>query len=441
MLGNDGREVFSGDISTSEGANPNYLCKIVRLEGVSKHPNADKLQVVNVDFQSVVTGMDAKDGDLYVFFPLESQINAEFLSATNAFRHKELNADKEQAGFFEDNRRVRAVKLRGVKSMGYIVPLHIVEHFTGKYLGNYVGLEFDTIGDKLMVNKYVIRVKEPRALRLGKKPRISRLVEGQVRLHVDTEQLRKNAFEVNPDDHITITYKYHGTSWWVSHALVKRPLNVIEKVLRKIGVKIDELEYDYVYGSRRVVKNEYETSQKEHFYDTDIWGEIKDELKEIIPKGYTLYGEAVGFTKSGAYIQDKYDYGCEPGTKKLLIYRITSTNADGVVIDLSSEQIHEFCKARGLVYVDIFYSGPAKGLFPEIKTDDTWWHKNFVEKLEEKYLETDCFICKNKVPNEGIVLRKETLFEFKSYKLKSFRFLELETEMLDKGVEDIESTN
>lgn len=428
-------------ISTSESANKNYLCKIVKLQEIKKHPNADKLQVTDVDFQSVVTGMDAKEGDKYVFFPLESQINADFLSSTNAFRKKELNKDKEQAGFFEESRRVKAVKLRGVKSMGYIVPLHVLENWSGENLENYVGVEFDTIREKLLVNKYVIKVREGRALRQGKKPQISRLVEGQVRLHVDTEQLRKNAFEVNPDDHITITYKYHGTSWWVSNALVKRKLNVIEKVLRKIGVKVDELEHDYVYGSRRVVKNEYETSQKEHFYKVDIWGEIKDELKDLIPKGYTLYGEAVGFTKTGAYIQDKYDYGCEPGTKKLFIYRITSTNADGIAIDLSSEQIHEFCKNKGLTYVDIFYSGTAKGLFPEISTEDTWWHKNFVQKLEEKYLETDCFVCKNKVPNEGIVLRKETLFEFKSFKLKSFRFLELETEMLDKGVEDIESTN
>ena len=50
-------------------------------------------------------------------------------------------------------------------------------------------------------------------------------------------------------------------------------------------------------------------------------------------------------------------------------------------------------------------------------------------------------MCENKVPEEGIVVRVEDLFECKSYKLKSFRFLEFESNELDKGVADVESAN
>ncbi len=50
-------------------------------------------------------------------------------------------------------------------------------------------------------------------------------------------------------------------------------------------------------------------------------------------------------------------------------------------------------------------------------------------------------MCAAQVPEEGIVLRKETLFAFESYKLKSFRFLERETKLLDAGTEDLESAN
>ena len=50
-------------------------------------------------------------------------------------------------------------------------------------------------------------------------------------------------------------------------------------------------------------------------------------------------------------------------------------------------------------------------------------------------------MCNNKVPEEGIVVRKESLFSCDSYKLKSFRFLEFETKQLDKGESDIESEN
>jgi hypothetical protein len=50
-------------------------------------------------------------------------------------------------------------------------------------------------------------------------------------------------------------------------------------------------------------------------------------------------------------------------------------------------------------------------------------------------------MCNNKVPEEGIVVRKESLFSCESYKLKSFSFLEKESKELDKGVIDIESDN
>lgn len=67
--------------------------------------------------------------------------------------------------------------------------------------------------------------------------------------------------------------------------------------------------------------------------------------------------------------------------------------------------------------------------------------RNFFLKLEETYNEKDCFLCVNRVPEEGIVVRKESLNSCDSYKLKSFRFLEKESKELDKGVIDIESEN
>jgi len=425
-------------LKISEKANKNYLAKIVKLTNVQKHPNADRLKTTTIDFQNVVTGPDAKEGDMYVYFPLESALNVNFLSNTNAFRDKELNQDKEQTGFFEKNGRVRAVKLRGEKSMGYIVPLHVVESFTGKYLGDRVGEEFDTIGDILMLEKYVVRTRERNSNgRQGKKPRISRLVEGQVKLHVDTENLRKNAFQINPEDYISITFKTHGTSWWVANLLVKKRLNFFLKFLKKIGIPVNETEYDYVYGSRKVVKNEFETEGKNHFYGTDVWSDIKDDVKEFIPKGFTLYGEALGYVKTGKEIQKGYDYGCKIGEKRIQVYRITFTNEDGLTYDLSTQQVKEFCERFGLEYVHLFYFGKAKDLYG-IDTENHW-HKEFIQRLEADYNEKDCFMCVNKVPEEGIVLRKETLFSFESFKLKSFRFLEYETELLDKGESDMES--
>ena len=109
-------------LKISEKANPNYLAKVIQLKNIRKHSNADKLQVTTIDGNNVITGLDAQEGQLYIYFPLECSINKEYLSFSNSFRESSLNEDKEAKGFFEHHGRVRAINLRGEKSCGYIAP-------------------------------------------------------------------------------------------------------------------------------------------------------------------------------------------------------------------------------------------------------------------------------------------------------------------------------
>jgi len=433
-------------ITISKEANPNYLCKIIKIDNIRKHNNADKLQIVTVDFQDVVTGMDAKQGDVYVYFPVECKINKNFLSFTNSFRNKELNADKEKAGFFEENCRVKAVKLRGEKSMGYLVPANEVESFNElnkNTLIEYINEEFDTINGIKLVEKYVVKTKQNNPnIKKGKQPKLNRLIDGQVHLHVDTENLRKNIHKINPEDTISITYKTHGTSGWVANVLTKKKLSWFEKVLLKLGVNIKTIEYSRVYGSRKVVKNKYfkDPKNQNHFYEYDIWKDVSDKLPEI-PKGYTLYYEILGYTKTGGFIQDNYDYGCNVAENKVGVYRITHTTPDGLVTELSYPEIAEFCEKVGLTPSHLFYYGKAKDCFYNkvVHPDNVdLWRVDFIKHLENLYNEKNCFMSKSSVPEEGIVLRKESLFQCESYKLKSFKFLKEESEELDKGEVNIE---
>lgn len=437
-------------LSISENANKNYLAKIIQIDKLETHPNADRLKITKIDFQNVIVGSDIEEGSYHVFFPLECQINADFLAYTNSYSDSDLNRLKDVKGFFDKKGRVRAVKLRGEKSMGVLFPIQTILEWAGSVGENVqgklieIGKEFDTIGESLLCKKYVIPVKEPRAIKTGKKPRTSRLVEGQVHLHVDTENFRKEAHKIKPNDHISITYKLHGTSFWVANVLVKPKLNLIDKIAKFFGTKIKESEYDIVFGSRRVVKNEYETQGTQDYYDGDLWADIKNDIQDKVPKGFTLYGECVGYTKGGAYIQTDYDYGCNVGERRLYIYRITFTNADGQTFNLSSEQIKQYCEATGLNYVPLLFDGKAGKLVQNetaIPFDDMEFTRELVKKLEEDFTERDCHMCDNKVPAEGVVIRKESLFEFEVYKLKSFAFLEHETKLLDNGQGDLESEN
>ena len=127
-------------LKISEKANKNYLAKVVKLSGVRKHTNADKLQCVTIDGCNVVTGMDAKDGALYIYFPVESALNKEYLSWSNSFENKEMNADQEKKGFFNRHGRVRAIRLRQERSEGYIVPVEDLSAWLSEKTGSKVSI-------------------------------------------------------------------------------------------------------------------------------------------------------------------------------------------------------------------------------------------------------------------------------------------------------------
>jgi hypothetical protein len=438
----------------SEKHNPNYLASIVKLQGVQKHINADKLQNVNLFRNNIITGMDAKDGDLYVYFPLESAISKEFLSYTNSFRDVTLNTDTSKKGMFEQHGRVRCARIRGEKSEGYIVPVSQLESFAKDILNQkieisekYVGSDFDLFFEHSICKKYI-----PKGMRnsgeAGKKKTrgnvkkyLSRLVENQFNFHPSTEQLKRNMDKINPDDFIAITEKYHGTSFVVSNVIVKKKLSLLDKIGQFLGLNVIETEYGLLYSSRSVIKNKIMDDGKEnnHFYDTDVWKIVADKLYPHLKKGYSAYGEIVGYTPTGSMIQRDYDYSCPYGSLDYFVYRMTYTNADGDVFELSPSQMTEYCSRYGLKTPFLHYNGKAKDLYPELSTEEHW-HENFLNNLIRDYLEKKCKLCQKDVWAEGIVLRKDIPNSWEVYKLKSFNFLESESKQLDSGEVDIETT-
>lgn len=63
-------------------------------------------------------------------------------------------------------------------------------------------------------------------------------------------------------------------------------------------------DYDLIYSSRKVIKNQYiNTQQKDGYYSYDLWKDIADKLAPVIPNSYTLYGEAIGYVPNRKIIQ------------------------------------------------------------------------------------------------------------------------------------------
>lgn len=448
-------------------ANTNYLAKIVKIENFKPHtdPEVTRLKCCIVDGFNIICGMDSQPG-LYVYFPTACCLNPDFLRYANLYRKKELNNDPEQSGMFEENGRVKAIRLRGELSEGFILPAVILENYvmsvTNVTLNCEDGTEFDCVehdGKTFWINKkYIPKHSQTHGQggnhsARGKQPKgLDKIIENQFRFHYDTTLIKKCPNVIKPTDIISITEKVHGTSGISAYVLCKRPLNWKQKIAKWLtGEEFDH--YDYLYASRTVVKNKYYNKHvNPGFYGVDVWEYADKVVRPWLQKGMTAYYEIVGFLPNGGYIQKGYDYGCVPPKEgevyqygihfKVLIYRVTITNVDGNVHEFSAREVQQWCKSNGLVEVNQYYYGYAGKLYPHLNPQDHW-NENFLQLLANDpdfYMECDSPTCDNKVPHEGIVIKVENM-KSEAFKLKCFKFLDKEGKALDKGESNIEDEN
>ena len=450
----------------SKKASINYLSKIVNITEFRTHPNAEKLKCCIVDGFNIITGINSEPG-LYVYFPGLSQINSDFLSYANLYRHKELNKDPEQSGMFEDNGRVKSIRLRGELSEGFILPIVVLQNYvlsvTNKELDNVTeGIEFDSVehdGKEFWISKkYIPKYTRTQGSGSGNNnqskkvsKKLNKVIDTQFRFHYDTVILKKAPYVLNPEAIIQISSKIHGTSGISAHVICRREETLKEKILRFLRINTEEkTQYDYLYSSRTIIKNKYYNENVSGgYYGVDVWAEADKVVRPHLERGQTAYYEIVGFLPNGKYIQKNYDYGCVAPREnetytpekhfKVRIYRVTYTNVDGKVLEYTTHQVQQWCEKNGLVPVEEYYYGKAKDLYPDIDPSEHW-NENFLNQLANDKafnMEKSSPECKNKVPHEGIVIKIEDGMS-RAFKLKCFAFLNKEQAALDKGEENIE---
>lgn len=233
----------------------------------------------------------------------------------------------------------------------------------------------------------------------------------------------------------------HNTSSRAGNVLIKRKLSMVENFLKIFGVKVQETEYRYAYGSRRVTKKieDIEGKEKQHYYKFDVWADAGEKFfKGKLAKGEMVFFEIVGWLPNGAAIQkvfdNVYNYGAVENTYKIFVYRFTQTSDDGHIVEYSAQQVRNRCKELNVECVQQYFFGYAKDLFPEITVDDNW-HSNLAIKMKEMYLEKNCWDCVNAdTADEGVVLSIDNGGSCQKFKLKSARFLERESEAANKGL-------
>lgn len=443
----------------STKANINYLAKVIDITNFLPHPNADRMKIAQVGGYKVCVGIDEPAGR-YIYFPVNSEINPNLLSYCNLYRHTEKNANTEKAGFFNDNGRVTAIKLRGFPSEGFLLPYEQLENFIADTLNLKLSniennTDFDVavegnkelwICKKYIVVHHISQGQSNSNKRQKKVARFNKVIDTQFHFHYDTVRIQNDKWAIIPNDLISITEKIHGTSGISAYILCKKKPSLINKIKSWFGSP--NIEYDYLYSSRSVIKNATEITNPGGYYGCDIWAEADKIIRPHLQKGMTIYYEIVGFLPTGRYIQKNYDYGCvppeagEPFTHekhfKVRVYRITMTNVDGYVHEFSAKEVQEWCKANNLIPVTEYFYGYAKDLY-NIPIDDNWTDTFWDTMANDKnfYMECDSPSCINKVAHEGLVIKKEDMIS-RAWKLKCFYFLNGEQKELDAGEENIE---
>lgn len=428
----------------------NYTCQVIKLPPKVKVPSLDNLVCCTHQGNDCLVSKDSNEEELYLFFPAECQISHEFLSWNNLYRHSELNNDKTKKGFFEDNRRVKTIKFKGVISSGFMIPLNSLLHFLDIH-NLKVGDEFNIINDNELCTKYL----RPADKRLGMSNPKTKLIDEIVDSkfapeHMDTSHLMKNIHKLSLNDEIIVSIKVHGTSARYFNTLIEKKLTWKDKIAKFFGIQVVEKVYDYIAASRRVIKSVgfEELPDKNHFYtDEDLWSKVgKQYFEGKLNEGEAVYCEIIGKTYNGSPIQSGYTYGLQ--VPKVYIYRISNINPQGIEIDLSYKQMKQRSEQLGLEVCPEFFVGTVSQFITQFFDSESMnkygfdiennLNNIFYNKLLEK-----SSILDPTVVEEGFCIRVDKYPKPEIFKIKSKKFLLHEGVGLDKGeinIEDEENT-
>lgn len=432
-----------------------YRAYVTKVKNIRPAENADRLNLCEAFGNTVVVDKNVNENDLYIYFPCDGQLSLEFCLNNNLLR--KLPDGTPSSGYMDpDKRNVIAIKLRGNKSDGLVLPLSCVS-YTGVLLNELTeGFAFTTLNGHEICKKYIPmrqnrqgHVSEGNHVRKKKAPIAPLFIE-----HADTEQLAYNLDAFKPNDLIEITLKMHGTSQRTGYLPMfkgyKRTL--LDRIMRRDGTPI--YEYGYVSGTRRTVLNDWEGG----FYGSNMFRKKHADFFEgKLHKGEEVYYEVVGFTDEGMPIMssasnkklnDKdflkkygetttFSYGCSctgyytygDGSYDVLpksdfyVYRMTMTNEDGDVVEYTPDFMRYRCEQMGCKCVPVLWRG--------FLDDTTDWNDagmtagEQVKEIAERYYDGPDPIGKTHV-REGVVIRILNRPKFCAYKHKNFAFKCLE---------------
>lgn len=413
-----------------------YCAYITTIKGLRKHTNADRLQCVEVFGQNVIVDLNYYEGQKVVFFPSDGQLSLEYATDNNLVRVKDENGNNIGGYMDPEKRNVTAIRLRGEKSEGLVLPIETLSKYTDvSKLKD--GDQITVLDGHEICQKYIPRGKRNNhPVETGSKKKKKKSKESVsypfFEEHKDTAQLAYNMSAFRPGDTIYITRKLHGTSARTMKTVkitkksnkLRRFLHMEPKITREVSV---------VSGSRRVVLKDMNAND-EYYSDNGFRRKYHDLLKENLPEGFEVFYEIVGYVNettpimgsvSNKGVKEKefvkkfgdtttFSYGCKPGESDMYVYRMTATTADGTVVELPWETVKVWCDKLGVKHV------------PDLEKFIYTTPEDLKERANKHLSNMPADEIGKTHVAEGVVVRIDNRSTFTAYKDKVFEFKVIE---------------
>lgn len=271
-----------------------FAVQVIKMPNLEPHPNADSLSLVRLEEPYHVTVVcrtdDWKGVEKAVYIPVDSVVD----TTRNEF------------SFLGDRGRVKAVKLRGVFSMGLLVPAQ-PEWEVGQDVTEELGVKkYDDTLDNVNKNKDLQIVKSPR---------------GEVK-YTDIESLRKYPNKIPIGTPVRILEKAHGAN------------------------------ARYLYQDNQMFAGSHRQWLKEG--DNFWWNSA---FKAGLPEILMSYPDKIFFGEVYGSVQDM-KYGMDKGQTKLCFFDIYDISK-GSFLDYN--HLEEILTETDLEMAPVFYNGKWQG--------------------------------------------------------------------------------
>jgi RNA ligase (TIGR02306 family) len=320
--------------------------KICKVDGIIKHPNADRLSIVTIKGWNSIVGLDQyKVGDLVAFIPPDCVIPLPII-------------EKYNLEYLKKNGRTGTVKLRGCVSQGLVLDAP-----EGKREG-------DDVAEILGITKYEVPESpaQTQANPIGRKK-----LNPYFDKYTEIENVKNYPEIFRIGDEVVITEKIHGSNARYGNLpiVISKDQPLFERVLRWVKKYILGNKYEFVYGSHNVQLY----GRKDNYYGDDKWGQIakKYNLDKVISPGVIVYGEIFG-----PGIQD-LTYGI-----KEIDMLVFDVKVEGKY--LGWDEFLVVCETFGLRVVPVLYQGP------------------YQNNMELAYADGESVLCKGQM-REGCVMK------------------------------------